>query len=168
MADHSDIAASMEQLFEGAETTGQKVEALLSKMSLEEKVGQMLQGERYVVTDSDMENLGLGSVLSGGGSYPGTNTLEDWEGMITYLQDGATKNHIPMLYGIDAIHGVGHMYGAVIYPHNIGLGAANDPDLMYQMGAAAAEEMKLMKILWNFSPCVAVSPMENGEFFEIE
>jgi beta-glucosidase len=140
-------------------TAKERVAALLNEMTLEEKVGQMLQGMREQVTAGDMEKLGLGSVLSGGGSHPGNNTVNDWNRMISYLQKAAlkTKHQIPMLYGLDAVHGLGLVKGAVVYPHNIGLGAANDPELMYEMGAAVAEEMKLLKVLWNFSPCVAVN-----------
>ncbi|MDF2943064.1 MAG: hypothetical protein K0S01_1922 [Herbinix sp.] len=139
--------------------TKDRVANLLSQMSLMEKAGQMLQGERNRVTSNDMTKLRLGSVLSGGGSYPGNNVVEDWNGMFKQLQDGAMKSThaIPMLYGVDAVHGLGLLKGAVVFPHNVGLGAANDPVLMYQMGAAVAEEMKLVNILWNFGPCVAVS-----------
>lgn len=139
--------------------TKERVSLLLGDMSLEEKVGQMMQGSREVVTNDDLTNLGLGSVLSGGGSYPGKNTLKDWNDMFIDFQDSAmsSKHKIPMLYGVDAVHGLALIPGAVVYPHNIGLGAANDPDLVFQMGAAVAEEMKLAKILWNFSPCVAVN-----------
>jgi beta-glucosidase len=139
--------------------TTDRVSALLNQMSLMEKAGQMLQGERNRVSSNEMTNLRLGSVLSGGGSYPGGNTIEDWNGMFKQLQDGALKSThaIPMLYGVDAVHGLGLLEGAVVFPHNIGLGAANDPELMYRMGAAVAEEMKLVNILWNFGPCVAVS-----------
>ena len=140
-------------------TTEERVTILLNELSLEEKAGQMLQGVRDVVTTTDMTDLGLGSILSGGGSYPGRNKLEDWDIMMKGFQKAAleSKHQIPMIYGIDAVHGNALVYGAVVFPHNIGLGAANDSDLMYQMGAAVAEEMKLTKILWNFSPCVAVS-----------
>jgi beta-glucosidase len=139
--------------------TKDRVDILLSQMSLLEKAGQMLQGERGRVTQKEMTDLRLGSVLSGGGSYPGMNSLVDWTSMFDQLQQGAmnTKHRIPMLYGVDAVHGLGLLRGAVVYPHNIGLGAANDPELMHQMGAAVAEEMKLVKILWNFGPCVAVN-----------
>jgi beta-glucosidase len=106
-----------------------------------------------------MTNLRLGSVLSGGGSIPGDNSLKAWDDQFKQLQTGAmnSTNKIPMLYGIDAVHGLGIVKGAVVYPHNIGLGAANDANLMYQMGAAVAEEMKLIHVLWNFAPCVAIS-----------
>jgi beta-glucosidase len=140
-------------------STNERVDSLLSQMSLMEKAGQMLQAERNRVTPEEMTSLGLGSVLSGGGSYPGSNTLADWNEMFLELQKGAleTTYKIPMLYGVDAVHGLGLLKGAVVFPHNIGLGAANDPELMYQMGAAVAQEMKLVNILWNFGPCVAVS-----------
>lgn len=140
-------------------TTEEKVAYLVGEMSLEEKAGQMIQAARDVMNGYDMKNLGIGSVLSGGGSYPGANKLEDWDEMITDYQTNAlkTEHQIPMLYGVDAVHGFALVKGAVVYPHNIGLGAANDPELMYQMGAAIAEEMKLTKTLWNFSPCVAVN-----------
>ena len=140
-------------------STKERVDNLLSQMSLLEKAGQMLQGERGRVSEKEMKNLRLGSVLSGGGSFPGENSLSDWKGMFDSLQKGAldTKHKIPMLYGVDAVHGLGLLKGAVVFPHNIGLGAANDPELMRQMGAAVAEEMKLIKVLWNFGPCVAVS-----------
>jgi beta-glucosidase len=139
--------------------TAERVDILVSQMSLMEKAGQMLQAERNVVTTADMKNLRLGSVLSGGGSVPGNNTIEDWNKMFKDLQGAAlsSTHKIPMIYGVDAVHGHALLKGAVVYPHNIGLGAANDPELMYEMGAAVAEEMKLTNILWNFSPCVAVS-----------
>ena len=135
------------------------IEELLASMTLEEKVGQMVQGARDMLHPSVLKRFGLGSVLSGGGSYPGTNTPEDWLNMITEYQDAAikTKSGIPIIYGIDAVHGLALVKDAVVFPHNIGLGAANDPELMYEMGAAVAEEMKLIRVPWNFSPCVAVN-----------
>lgn len=140
-------------------STEERVTSLLGQMSLMEKAGQMLQAERNKVTNAEMSSLRLGSVLSGGGSFPGNNTVKDWNTMFQGLQGGAlnTSHQIPLIYGVDAVHGLGLLQGAVVFPHNIGLGAANDPELMYQMGAAVAEEMKLVNILWNFGPCVAVS-----------
>jgi beta-glucosidase len=140
-------------------TTEEKVETLLNSMTLEEKVGQMIQAEHNAASSYEIEEFGLGSILSGGGSYPGNNKIADWDRMITGIQDAAmnTEHQIPVLYGIDAVHGLALVKGAIVFPHNIGLGAANDPELMYQMGAAVAEEMKLIKVPWNFSPCVAVN-----------
>lgn len=144
---------------DAAKPAAERTTDLLKRMSLEEKAGQMLQGLRSEVTRKDMEEWGLGSILSGGGSYPGSNTINEWNNMFQDFQKGAmnTRLGIPMLYGVDAVHGHSLVYGAVVYPHNIGLGAANDTQLMYQMGGAVAEEMKLTGILWNFAPCVAVS-----------
>jgi beta-glucosidase len=154
-----DSSKSTDAAVAESKKTKEKVAQLVKEMSLEEKAGQMIQGSRESVTAAEVEELGLGSVLSGGGSYPGSNTIEDWSGMMLNLQNAAmkTKHHIPILYGLDAVHGLGLVKGAVVFPHNIGIGAANNPELTYQMGAAVAEEMKLIKTLWNFSPCVAVS-----------
>jgi len=140
-------------------TTQQRAADLLSRMTLAEKAGQMVQGVIGSVTSADMVVYGLGSVLSGGGAAPGDNSIKAWQSMVNGYQTGAMDTHlqIPFLYGIDSVHGHNTVYGAVIYPQNIGLGAADDPALMYEMGAAVAEEMKLTHTLWNFSPCVAVA-----------
>ncbi len=140
--------------------TQERVADLLSRMSLEDKAGQMVQGAPYAVTPADMKKYGLGSLLSGGGYVPGKkNTIENWCEVIDDYQSKALDREIPIpfLYGIDAVHGHNTLYGAVVFPQNIGLGAANDPDLVYQMGAAVAEEMKLTKTLFNFAPCVALA-----------
>jgi len=135
------------------------IEDLIASMTLEEKVGQMIQGARDQMPAATVKRLNLGSVLSGGGSYPNNNTIKDWEAMIKDYQDAAlsTDKGIPIIYGVDAVHGLALVKNAVVFPHNIGLGAANDPELMYEMGAAVAEEMKLIRVPWNFSPCVAVN-----------
>ena len=141
-------------------STQERVADLLSRMSLEDKAGQMVQGAPYAVTPDDMKKYGLGSLLSGGGYVPDKkNTIENWCEVIDDYQSKALDREIPIpfLYGIDAVHGHNTLYGAVLFPQNIGLGAANDPDLVYQMGAAVAEEMKLTKTLFNFAPCVALA-----------
>ena len=135
------------------------VDSLLVSMTLEEKAGQMVQANRDNATLQQVIDLGLGSILSGGGSYPGNNTLEEWTEMVEDYQNAAmhTDKQIPIIYGVDAVHGFALVKDAVVFPRNIGLGAANDPELMYEMGAAVAEEMKLTGVHWNFSPCVAVN-----------
>ena len=140
-------------------STAERVSDLLSRMTLEEKAAQMVQGERGTVTDNDLKKYGLGSILSGGGSVPGEGTIEDWEKMMTRYQDAILSRElkIPMLYGIDAVHGHSNVKEAIIFPHNIGLGAANDPVLVKEMAKIVAKEMKLTKIMWNFSPCVAIA-----------
>lgn len=140
-------------------STEERVKDLMSRMSNEDKAGQMVQGLIGAVSYAEMTELGIGSILSGGGSVPGDGSVQSWQLAIGNYQDGAmmTSLGIPFIYGIDAVHGHSNVYGAVIFPQNIGLGAANDPELMYQMGTAVAEEMKLTHTLWNFSPCVAVA-----------
>lgn len=137
----------------------ERVNDLVGRMTLAEKAGQMVQGEQSSVNTDDMTDLGLGSVLSGGGSVPnGKNTIENWVGTINLYQKAALKSRlkIPFFYGVDAVHGHNTLRDAVIFPHNIGIGAANDPSLTEQMGAYVAQEMKLTGILFNFGPCVAV------------
>src|SRR5665811_2617955 len=98
-----------------------RVADLLARMDLADKVGQMTQAERSVVSPRDVTDLRLGSVLSGGGSTPSDNTPEGWADMMDGLQQGAaaTPLGIPLLYGVDAVHGNQSLYGATIYPHNI-------------------------------------------------
>ena len=156
----AEVSAEVSEIYlDASYSTQERVADLLSKMSLADKAGQMVQGEQYPVSEQDMAELGLGSVLSGGGSVPDNiNTVEHWNKEINAYQQAALSRNlkIPFLYGVDAVHGHNTVYGAVIFPHNIGIGAANDPELTQQMGAYVAEEMKLTGILWNFAPCVAV------------
>ncbi|XP_021714482.1 uncharacterized protein LOC110682448 [Chenopodium quinoa] len=137
-----------------------RVEDLLSRMSLEEKIGQMTQIDRAVASFDVMKTYSIGSVLSGGDSPPFPKaTAEDWINTVNKFQEGAlaTRLGIPMIYGIDAIHGNAIVYNATVFPHNIGLGAARDPDLIRRIGAATALEVRATGIPYVFSPCVAVS-----------
>ena len=131
---------------------------LLTRMTLEEKIGQMTQVEKNSLTPDAVREYSLGSVLSGGGGYPQENTAAGWVKMVGAFQEAAlqTRLGIPMLYGVDAVHGHNNLYGAVIYPHNIGLGAARDPQLVYRIGRATAEELVATGVYWNFAPTVAV------------
>lgn len=151
--------ASQAIYLDASKSTEERVADLLGRMTLREKAAQMVQGERGAVTPEDLEDYGLGSVLSGGGSVPGSGSIEDWEQLMKSYQEAIMSRElkIPMLYGIDAVHGHSNVKGAVIFPHNIGLGAANDPVLVKEMAKIVAEEMKLSKIIWNFSPCVAIA-----------
>lgn len=135
-----------------------RVEDLLARMTLEEKIGQMTQVEKNSLTPADVTTYFLGSVLSGGGGHPTDNTPQSWAGMVDGFQQAAlqTRLAIPILYGVDAVHGHAGVRGATVFPHNIGLGAANDPELMRQIGRATAEEMLATGIPWNFGPAVSV------------
>ncbi len=135
-----------------------RVEDLLGRMTLDEKVGQMTQGERGSVTTGEVASYFLGSVLSGGGSTPGDNSPEAWADMYDAYQTAAlsTRLGIPIIYGVDAVHGHSNVRDAVIFPHNIGLGAANDPNLMERIGTVTALEVAATGVDWNFGPCVTV------------
>ncbi|KAH9324700.1 hypothetical protein KI387_004878, partial [Taxus chinensis] len=136
-----------------------RVEDLLSEMTLAEKIGQMTQIERVVATPAIIKELGIGSILNGGGSIPGPKaSARVWADMVDSFQDGAlsTRLGIPMIFGTDAVHGHNNVYGATIFPHNIGLGATRDIDLVKRIGVATALEVRATGIPYAFAPCVAV------------
>lgn len=139
-----------------------RVEALLARMSLEHKLGQMIQTERMAVTPDQVRDHHLGSVLSGGGSVPGENLAADWIAMndaywAASVSEGPGRVPIPILYGVDAIHGHANVKGATVFPHNIGLGAANDPDLMERIAQVTAREILATGVEWTFAPTLAVA-----------
>ncbi|MGZ4171632.1 MAG: glycoside hydrolase family 3 protein [Solirubrobacteraceae bacterium] len=139
----------------------QRVQDLLSRMTLAEKIGQMTQAERASV-DTDTSKIttdNLGSLLSGGGSVPTPNTPTAWADMVDRYQQAAlaTRLHIPILYGIDTVHGDGNMYGATVFPHDIGLGATRDPALVRDVEHVAAEETRTTGPQWVFAPCICVA-----------
>ncbi|XAR63581.1 Glucan 1,3-beta-glucosidase [Bertholletia excelsa] len=141
------------------EPVGVRVEDLLSRMTLEEKIGQMVQIDRTVATPHIMRDYSIGSVLSGGGSTPLPHaSAEDWVNMINEFQKGSLSSRlgIPMIYGIDAVHGHNNVYKATIFPHNIGLGATRDPELLQRIGDATALEVRATGIPYVFAPCIAV------------
>jgi len=135
-----------------------RVEDLLKRMTLDEKIGQMTQVEKNSIQPGDITKYFIGSILSGGGGSPTDNTPQGWYEMVQGFQNEALATHlkIPIIYGVDAVHGHGNMKNATIFPHNIGLGAANDPALTEKIGRATAEEMLASGIPWSFSPVVAV------------
>ncbi|MER5789407.1 glycoside hydrolase family 3 N-terminal domain-containing protein [Streptomyces sp. NPDC001980] len=147
-----------------------RVADLLSRMSLEEKVGQMTQAERGAVgTGGDVTAYDLGSLLSGGGSTPTPNTAAAWAQMIDsfQLRAQATRFQIPLIYGVDAVHGHNNLAGATIMPHNIGIGATRDPGLAEKTGAVTASEVRATGIPWDFAPCLCVSRDERwGRSYE--
>ncbi|XP_034923499.1 uncharacterized protein [Populus alba] len=136
-----------------------RIKDLMNRMTLEEKIGQMTQIERGVASAEVMKDYFIGSVLSGGGSVPSKQaSAETWINMVNEFQKGAlsTRLGIPMIYGIDAVHGHNNVYKATIFPHNVGLGATRDPDLVKRIGAATALEVRATGIPYVFAPCIAV------------
>ena len=136
----------------------ERVNDLLARMTLAEKIGQMTQIEKNSITPDEVATYFIGSILSGGGGYPTTNTPEMWVSMVRGFQEGAlqTRLAIPLIYGVDAVHGHNNMHGAVIFPHNIGLGATRDVDLVERVAHVTAREMLATGIHWNFAPAVSV------------
>jgi beta-glucosidase len=138
-----------------------RAELLLAAMTLEEKVGQMTQAERGAVSGdpSLVTTWRLGSVLSGGGSTPTPNTPEAWADMVDEFQARAlaTRLGIPLIYGVDSVHGHGNLVGATVFPHNIGLGATRDPRLVERIAHVTATETRATGPQWIFAPCVCVA-----------
>lgn len=136
-----------------------RIKDLMNRMTLEEKIGQMTQIERGVASAEVMKDYFIGSVLSGGGSVPSKQaSAETWINMVNEFQKGAlsTRLGIPMIYGIDAVHGHNNVYKATVFPHNVGLGATRDPNLVKRIGAATALEVRATGIPYVFAPCIAV------------
>lgn len=137
-----------------------QVQFLLEQMTLAEKIGQMTQADQEFLQDpSDIETYFLGSLLSGGNSDPEEgNSLQAWTDMVDRYQRHAlnTRLGIPLLYGVDAVHGHNNVLGAVIFPHNIGLGATRSPDLVEAVARITATEVRATGIHWTFAPSVAV------------
>lgn len=139
-----------------------KVELLLQKMTLAQKIGQLVQTERMAITPEEVKAWHIGSVLSGGGSCPGDNTPADWVEMndaywAASMEQDEEHLAIPIIYGIDAIHGNNNVRGATVFPHNIGLGAADDPELMTRIAQVTAREVLACGVDWTFAPCLAVA-----------
>ena len=147
-----------------------RVADLLSRMSLAEKAGQMTQAERAAVTSpGDVAAYDLGSLISGGGSTPTPNTAEGWAKMIDAFQLRAreTRFQIPLIYGVDAVHGHNNLVGATIMPHNIGIGASRNPQLARRTGSVTAAEVRATGIPWGFAPCLCVARDERwGRTYE--
>ncbi|KAL6526695.1 hypothetical protein OROGR_015785 [Orobanche gracilis] len=147
-----------------------RVRDLLSRMTLLEKIGQMTQIERSVATPSVIKDRFIGSVLSGGGSKPFENAKSgDWADMVDGFQKAAldTRLGIPFIYATDAVHGNNNVYGTTIFPHNIGLGATRDANLLKKIGEVTAVEVRASGSHYAFAPCVAVARDPRwGRFYE--
>ncbi|MFP3352678.1 exo 1,3/1,4-beta-D-glucan glucohydrolase [Pseudoalteromonas sp. SIMBA_153] len=142
----------------------QKIADMLKNMTLEQKIAQMIQPEIRNITVEDMRKYGFGSYLNGGGSFPNNNkhaTPEDWVDLAekmyqASIDDSLDGSTIPTMWGTDAVHGHNNVIGATLFPHNIGLGAANNPALIEKIAAATAREVMVTGIDWVFAPTVAV------------
>lgn len=141
-----------------------KITELLGKMTTEQKVGQLIQPELRHVTPADVIEYNLGSILNGGGSYPGENKhakVEDWLALADGFYNASMNAEngrvaIPIIWGTDAVHGHNNIIGATLFPHNIGLGATRNPELIQQIGAATGAEIAVTGIDWSFAPTLAV------------
>ena len=141
-----------------------RIRELLGRMSVEEKVGQILQGDLSTVTPEDVRTYHLGSVLNGGNSGPygddkapkekWLQLADEFHAASTDTRDGGVG--IPIVWGTDAVHGHSNIVGATLFPHNIGLGAMRDPDLIERIGAATALEIRATGQEWTFAPSVTV------------
>lgn len=146
------------------DTIDEKVQWWIDHMNLYEKAGQMIQAERSPdggqrgATTGEVTLYRLGSILNGGGNVPNPNNITGWKNMVRSYQNASkyTSNQIPLLYGVDAVHGHNNLQNATIFPHNIGLAAANNPELMYQIGERTAYEVAQTTANYNFSPSIGL------------
>ncbi len=152
-------------------TVDARVNDLISRMTIQEKIGQMIQVDRGSITGSknDIASYAIGSLLSGGGSSPSQNNPTAWANMYDDFQSYALKSRlkIPMIYGIDAVHGNNNVFGSTIFPHNIGLGCTNNEKLVRMADSIIALEVAATGIDWTFAPCIAVVKNERwGRTYE--
>lgn len=144
--------------------TEARIDQLLARLSLEEKVGQIIQTDIGAIVPEDLRRYPLGSILAGGGSGPNgddrapADAWLQWSRTLRAISLEPRPGHtpVPVLFGIDAVHGHNNVFGAVIYPHNIGLGAAHDPELVRRIGAATAAAVAATGFDWTFAPTLAV------------
>ncbi len=141
-----------------------RIAGIVAGMTLEQKIGQMTQAEIRYITPDEVRRYYIGSILNGGGSWPGMRKnakIGDWSALSESFANAATttdmKVQIPLIWGTDAVHGHGNVAGATLFPHNIGLGAANDPALIERIGRATAKQVRATGISWVFAPTLAVA-----------
>lgn len=143
----------------------QRIDELLADMTVEQKVAQMIQPEIRDITVADMRKYGFGAYLNGGGAFPNNDkyaTPDDWVALAESMyqasvDDSLDGSAIPTMWGTDAVHGHNNVLGATIFPHNIGLGAANNPELIEDIAGVTATEVMVTGIDWVFAPTVAVA-----------
>src|SRR3984893_7578578 len=141
-----------------------RISELLRKLTLEQKVAQMVQADIRYVTPEDVKTYRLGSILNGGGAFPGNEkhaAVSDWVALADRFYDASMDTSggappIPIMWGVDAVHGHNNVIGATLFPHNVGWGSAHDPDLVQRIGEATAQEVAATGIDWTFAPTVAV------------
>src|SRR5690606_10344376 len=141
-----------------------RIDGLLASMTVEEKVGQIVQGDISTITPEDLRKYRLGSILAGGGSDPGGKynaTPQAWLDLADAFWEASMDTSgggkaIPVIFGIDAVHGQSNIVGATLFPHNIGLGATRNPQLMHEVGRVTAIETRTTGMEWAFAPTVAV------------
>lgn len=142
-----------------------RIQSMLSKMSVEDKVGQMVMGEIRDLTPEDVRKYKLGGVLNGGGAFPNNNkraSAAEWVDLADQFYQASIDRDddtpkIPILWGTDAVHGNSNVFGATMFPHNIGLGATRNPELIRQLGEITAKEVLATGLYWTFAPTVAVA-----------
>jgi beta-glucosidase len=161
---HPEIWPSPKWPFEKDPALEEKVASLLKKMTVEEKVGQVIQADICCIKPADMKKYHLGSILAGGGSSPGNNERSpaaDWLKLADEFYEASVDTSdggqgIPMIWGIDAMHGHSNIVGAVLFPHNVGLGATHNPKLLADIARVTAEQVRATGIEWTFAPTVTV------------
>ncbi|MFA6231122.1 MAG: glycoside hydrolase family 3 N-terminal domain-containing protein [Rhodanobacter sp.] len=141
-----------------------RVREIVASMTLAQKIGQMTQAEIKTITPAEVRTFYIGSVLNGGGSWPAGNKhagIKDWLALSDAYYDASMATDmaikVPVIWGIDAVHGDNNVFGATLFPHNIGLGAAHDPALIEAIGAATARAVRATGVEWAFAPTLAVA-----------
>ena len=156
------VSPMIVQAEDSAEAIELRITAIIEKMTVEQKVGQMVQPEIQEITYEDVKKYHIGSILNGGGSFPDEEksaSVDDWLEMADQYYKASTDTSnggtgIPLIWGTDAVHGHNNVYGATLFPHNIGLGATHNPSLVGDVAKATALEVRASGIDWIFAPTI--------------